>query len=143
MAEIVFVCTGNTCRSPMASAIYNYYTKSQNSISRGIHAFDGARASPNAVKALEEIGIDLNNHFSKTLRKDDIDNANIILTMTKTHKDYIINYYGIEEKVYTIYEYIEKCNKDISDPFGGSIEEYISARDEIEILIKKLIEIER
>lgn len=106
----------------------------------GIAAYNGSLASENSVKALKEIDIDLSDHRSKMLTKEDVEQADIVLTMTNSHKLHILQYFSeCSEKVYTLHEYSTKEKLDISDPFMGSIEIYRACRDEINHLLEIVV----
>lgn len=142
--NILFVCTGNTCRSPMAEGILRSLADEKgleiNVKSAGIAAFDGESAAENAIKAMEEIGIDIKNHKSRILHRELVRNSNLILTMSRSHKDMILRAYPeSEKKVFTLKEYAYKEEGDIIDPFGGSLKTYQDTRDEIANCIEKII----
>ena len=139
--KILFVCTGNTCRSAMAAAIFNDIAMKRDIDvmieSAGLAAPDGEQASLNAVKALAEMGIDLSYHRAKTLSPELIGIADIILTMTGSHKAVISQY--APDKVFTLKEYVGE-NGDVADPYGGDIEIYRATASELKTLLEKLAE---
>jgi len=129
----------------MAEGLFNYYAKKNKidavSLSAGIFAH-GEKVSDNSLEAMKEMGIDISNHHPTQLTKDIVNKADIILTMTREHKEFLLQSGITSEKVFTISEYAGE-NKDISDPFGGSLEIYRQTAKEIEkqiLLIKKKVE---
>ena len=128
--NILFVCTGNTCRSPMAAVLINKIAIDRNLDVRiesaGIYAADGDSASTQAIEVMKEYGIDLSEHRSKRISEDLIAASSLILTMTLGQK----MYFGGNPKVFTLSEYAG-FDYEIADPFGGSVEDYRKTAQQI------------
>ncbi|NLJ57412.1 MAG: low molecular weight protein arginine phosphatase [Tissierellia bacterium] len=151
--DIMFVCTGNTCRSPMAEGIFKNMLKVNNIeginvSSAGISVFPGESANEKSIAALKEKGIDIANHKARQL-SDKIMDVDLILTMTVGHKEIIENYFkDIENfpKVFTLKEFAAKISGknlsklDIEDPYGRNYSVYKKTRDEIENDLSKILE---
>lgn len=147
--RIIFVCTGNTCRSPMAEAIFRDIIvekgidKNFEVSSAGIYSFEGDPASYQAIEVMKkEFGIDLKTHRAKIIDDSDIEKADIILTMTKHHRDMIIDIYPeASEKVHILKEFAGiKEDTDVIDPFGQDYDTYKSCANEIEELLVEILE---
>jgi protein-tyrosine-phosphatase len=138
--KILFVCTGNTCRSPMAEAIV--HARKIDGIearSAGIYAGESP-LSVNARKVLDEQAIEFD-HTSKPLNPLDLEWAELVLTMTHSHKMLLMQYYPeMATKLHTVKEFADGSVGDISDPFGGSLSDYRRTFDELEQLIDKLFQ---
>ena len=129
--KIVFICTGNTCRSPMAEG----YLKSLKLpgitvLSRGLAA-NGEGISKNAAAVMEEAGIDTLNHVSKTLCAEDTD-ADMFICMTKRHAEVLLSAGAPREKVFVM-------PREIPDPFGGDVSVYRRCRDAIFAAIDEML----
>lgn len=146
MTNIVFVCTGNTCRSPMAEVLAKYLFEKQGIAlavnSRGISVYSPASASSLAIEAVKEYGLDLSKHTAKQITLEDLEQSDIILTMSNQHKTMLKFMFPDYKKnnIYTLHEYADNLNKDIADPFGGSIHDYQSCMNELYAAIEVLAE---
>ncbi len=142
--RVLFVCTGNTCRSPMAEGLFNSLAKKQKidwlAESAGLFVLPGAQVSDNSVKAMQSIGIDISGHKPVQLTADLIKRADLILTMSVSHKQAIASL-GTEftNKTYTLTEYAGS-EGDIADPYGGSYEQYYECMLEIKRCAVKAVE---
>jgi len=151
MKKILFVCSGNTCRSPMAENLLKFELKKNNITcysvsSAGFSCFPGMNASNHAIEALSELGItEIKNHKTKYLSQELLYDYDYIICMTSYIKNNIqINYPQYAGKLYTLKNLTGKIsdeiNSDISDPFGGTISEYTDCRNEIHKYILQIIE---
>ena len=126
--NVLFVCTGNTCRSPMAEAILKSKNlKNVNAQSAGLFA-TGEPISENSLKALESIGIDFKDYVSKPLTRELVLWADAVFCMSQSHADALKGF----NNVFVL-------GGGIADPFGGDISRYEACRDQINSEIERLI----
>lgn len=140
LKNVLFVCTGNTCRSPMAEYLLKEKAGDQLFVqSAGVTAWPGIPMSEGTALVLAERGI-RHQHVSQPVTAELIDWADIILTMTTSHKDMLsIRHPEATEKVYTLKGYVE-TGGDIGDPIGGPKEEYDQVAQELDQSIERFLQ---
>lgn len=138
--KLIFVCTGNTCRSPMAEAIFKNldHESGIKVISRGLVVLFGEPINPKAEVILNKHHLDIKNHISKGLKEAEIDDNTLILTMTSDHKRKIQETYPNAKEVYTLTEYAGE-EGDVVDPYGGTLVDYEECYTELARLVKKTV----
>src|SRR6478736_1192927 len=146
MKTVLFVCTGNVCRSPMAEGIFRNATHGKGDyrvISAGLGAMEGQPPSHYAVQAVKELGVDISAQRSRMLTPELVHQADFIFGMTHSHIDTVMLLYPqAAEKTFLLREFddtLDPFEKDISDPIGGSYEIYLNCRDQIEQGIASLV----
>ena len=146
MKTILFICTGNVCRSPMAEALFRHAVKGRGEFrvySAGIGAVDGQSPTNHSVRAMRELGIDIADQRSRMLTAELVRSADLILGMTHSHTDTVaLMYPKAAEKIFLLREFDETLDpyeKDISDPIGSPYHVYVDCRDQIEQGIAALL----
>jgi len=146
MKTILFICTGNVCRSPMAEALFRHAVRGRGEfrvLSAGLGAADGQPPTQHSVMAMRELGMDISAHRSRMLTTDLVRSADLILGMTHGHVDTIaLLYPPAAEKAFLLREFdetLEPYEKDIADPIGCPYEIYVESRDQIEQGIATLL----
>lgn len=141
--QILFICTGNTCRSPIAEFVAKKIIIDENiklrAASAGFTA-GGIPISENSSRVLASNGIDASDHTSKLLNAKILRDSWLVLTMTLEHKNKILQLYPASaSKVHTLSEYAG-YNSDVADPIGKDIEYYKNTFEEINEKVKSIFE---
>lgn len=140
MKKIIFVCTGNTCRSPMAEGIFNALAEERKwqarARSAGLFVAEPV-VSANSAAVMREQGIDISGHIPMQITDEIIREADLLLTMTDSHKRQLLRGGVSPDKVGTLAEFAGEAG-DVPDPYGGSIEVYRSTAREIKRLLEKI-----
>lgn len=126
--KILFVCTGNTCRSPMAEGIFKKLLSDKNITdmecsSAGIFAMTGDEVTPNSVKACERFGVDISAHRARRINEYILDETDKFVCMTAQHAS-SLSLYVPQEKIIIL-------GGGIPDPFGGDLETYMICANSI------------
>ena len=147
MPKIMFVCTGNICRSAMADKMLAKKVEEEKLnievYSSGTFAENGDYPTIEAIEAMEEYGVDLKQHRATNIRKSNVEEMDLILCATTNHKNMVLQLYpNLEGKVYTMKEYVGETTNgiDISDPWGYDLAIYRKCAAEIEKIIKKIVD---
>ena len=140
LKRITFVCTGNTCRSPMAEIILKNKLKLAGIkgvmvTSAGTTAIDGEKMSKNSAQALKKLGYKPYGFKSKRLTAALLLKSDLTVCMTTAHKIGISNF----PDVYSVSELTGK--RDVSDPYGGDLSVYLQTLYEIEDLCNEIVAI--
>ncbi|MDO4568043.1 MAG: low molecular weight protein arginine phosphatase [Clostridia bacterium] len=154
---MLFVCTANTCRSPMAEAIFDELVDEHPRLrglvkceSAGTMAFEGDRMAPYAQEALSAMGVDGTKHRSKRLNEKLVEEADLILTMEACHMDEVEALFPeAENKVHTLKGYVEGVmgypdedgsdSYNIEDPYRMPGDAYIEVAQELREAMEKLL----
>ena len=142
---LLFVCTGNTCRSPMAEQIFNEQARglSAHAISAGLNAKPGSPINPQAADALTQLGYSPKDHSSTLVSAEVVEKADVILTFTKDQKNVVAQRFpAAAEKLFTISEYANSPSgkhEDVSDPYGKSAEVYKESAETIDSLVELIV----
>lgn len=138
--RVILVCTGNTCRSPLAEALLRQALSERGITdievtSAGTGAWEGAPASEGAYLVGLESGLDLSGHRARLLTGDVVASSDLILTMARHHRARVLEL-GAEERVHLLGDFAGRsgAGAEVADPFGADLEVYRQTRDELAAL---------
>jgi protein-tyrosine-phosphatase len=147
LKKVLFVCTANVCRSPMAERLFAKaideakHSKTIKVYSAGLSAMDGDKASQNSIDACEEINIDITDHRSAGLTRTSLQEASAVFCMTESHRALINMYFELPEgyPIFLMREFMDEGTKELPDPYGQDMEVYRHCRDHMLEAIPSLI----
>ena len=144
--RILFVCTGNTCRSALAEALARKVIIERGLAdveiqSAGTSAWDGAPASDGALLVGMERGLDLSQHRSQTLSRELVGNADLVLAMGPHHLERI-EALGGGGRSYLLTDFASRgaSARPVNDPIGGELEVYRATADELEQEVRRVFD---
>jgi len=145
--RVLFVCTGNLCRSPMARVLFEDIVRKDPTLSSAGIEVDSAGtdvafdcATPEAIAVMREYGLDLTGHQPKQVDMELIERSDLILVMESWHRLRIAHYApAYENKVCMLSEYVGESGN-VSDPFGGDINTYRDCAARLQRLLGRLAE---
>ena len=143
--KVLFVCTGNSCRSPIAEVLLKKMAKERGLNievkSCGTRTLLGMAATREAIESLKKENVSIFDHRSQQLNQELIDWADLILVMEERHKQELLQYSaGVGSKVFLLTEFAEKNSRDIIDPIAKPLEIYEGLVMDLKFYLTKVIE---
>ncbi|MDD2509529.1 MAG: low molecular weight protein arginine phosphatase [Syntrophomonas sp.] len=146
MKRILFACTGNTCRSPMAQALFSKIIRETQLdsdfevLSAGIFAYPACPASPEAVEVLRQEEIDISQHLSLPLSDDLLEDAHLILSMTISQRNYLQEIFPLKRDcIFSLAEFAGLGELDIIDPIGMGREAYLDTLQQLKTILPQVL----
>lgn len=144
MNSVLFVCTANICRSPMAMGILRHQTSLEEDLwrieSAGVWAREGNPAHANVELILQEMGVDISRHRSRQVTREMLKKFNLVLVMELGHKEGLRTAFPeLANKVLMLSEIVEQ-RYDIVDPIGGTLADFRETAQELEHLLQEGME---
>ncbi len=148
MRKILFACTGNTCRSPMAQALFSKLLQERKlhfefaALSAGVFAYPDYPVSPEVQELLFQEEIDISGHLSQPLTEELLKDAHLVLVMTVSQRNYLQETYPLKKgSIFTLTEFIGMGETDIIDPIGRGIEAYRGTLQQLKDFLPLLLEL--
>ncbi len=138
--RLLFVCTGNTCRSALAEGIARARLGAESGVtleSAGLYALDGAPATVHALTVAGEAGADLSSHRARLVGRDLVDAADRIYVMTRLQAEALGRMIGETGHRMSL---LDPAGADIADPYGGDLDTYRTVRDQITAAVERRLE---
>lgn len=150
MYRVLFVCSGNTCRSPLAKALFDKAVNGDDKAngkmgagSCGTSTHFQEKVQPNAVEAGKKLGVDISDHLSNCFDPAYLGEFDLVIGMSKGHRDTIIKHFPeYASKVKTIYEFTtgDPASKDVQDPYGCDQDTYDKIAKELDDQVRLMVE---
>lgn len=146
MKNVLFICTGNTCRSPMAEAIFNDICEKENldmhAASAGVATVNGLTANKNAIETMSLIGLDISSHKTRFLPNIKLDKYDLFVTMNYDQLT-LVESLGVPRSMIYV---LQKPTTDkydfeigIADPYGKGLQAYKKCAEDLKVAISDLI----
>jgi len=144
--NVLFVCTGNTCRSPLAEALLRRMLEERQVegitvASAGTGACAGAPASEGSYLVALEDGVDLSAHRAQPLTPELAVSSDLILTMARSHRQRLSEL-GFGDRTFLLGEYAGRSGTaaEVDDPYGGSVTDYRDTYGQLKALLGSVVE---
>lgn len=139
--KIVFLCSGNTCRSPMVEGIFRTMVSGVEISSAGFSTCSGERAAENAILVCKKHDIDLSSFKTTNVADVDFENVDLVLTATASNKEKIKKFFP-DLNAFTIKEFSGAYDeRDIEDPSDGGLGDYVVCFFEIKEALERILEV--
>ncbi len=147
--KVIFVCSGNICRSPMGEGLLKHAIEATSQddpvrklevCSAGTSTVDGLPPSAHSVTAMKDVGIDIEDYRSTALTQEMVDDAFAIFAMADSHIDTMRHYFkNLPERTFRVLDMSDMKRKLVFDPYGGDLAEYRECRDDIVTAISGIL----